>query len=92
MSDQVLLSKNVHSRPDSREKSLPRKSGVGGGDQNLIFSYLAQLGMQQLGLSKHQTETPSNTKALHFVSEGCIKTNGMGCELGSKPDPSSRQW
>ena len=36
--NQVLLSKNFHSRRGCRQKSLLRNSGVGGGDQNLILS------------------------------------------------------
>ena len=35
--DQVLLSKNFHSRPACRQKSLLRNSGVGSGGQNLIL-------------------------------------------------------
>ena len=35
---QVLLSKNFHSRPGCRQKSLVRNSGVGGGGQNSILS------------------------------------------------------
>ena len=35
--DQVLRSKSIHSRPGSRQKSLLRQSGVGGGSQILIL-------------------------------------------------------
>ena len=47
--DQVLLSKNFHSRPGSRQKSLPRNSGVGVGGQNRILSRYTSRGraMQQ---------------------------------------------
>ena len=37
--DQVLLSKNFHPRPGCRQKSLLRKSGVGGGGQILILKF-----------------------------------------------------
>ena len=35
--DQGLLSKNFHPRPNCRQKSFLRKSGVGDGGQNLTF-------------------------------------------------------
>ena len=37
-SDQVLLSKNMHSRPGSRQKLLVRNCGVGVRGQNLILT------------------------------------------------------
>ena len=38
-SDQVLLSKNFHLRSGLRQKSSPRKSGLGGGMRNLIITF-----------------------------------------------------
>ena len=35
--NQILLSKNVRSSPSCRQKSLLRKSGIGGGFQNLVL-------------------------------------------------------